>query len=230
MLRILRSSLVALVITAVAAPVVAAQEFEGRVTATIYGGGDRPPADVVILLKEGKSRLETTMGGMPMAMIMDYAGGTITTLMAPQKMYMKMGLKEAEAGMRGMAGAAASTELPTIKRTGKRETIAGVSCEHVLFETKDGNQTDVCNATGMGFFGGGGGMGGGGGRGAGVPAADQLRKEFKDGFFPLKIETVKGTTRATVMEVKTVARQAVEAAKFTVPADYTEMKMPMGRP
>ena len=230
MLQILRGSLVALVVTAVATPVVAAQEFEGRVTATIYGGGDRPPADVVILLKGGKSRLETSMGGMPMAMIMDYTGGTITTIMAPQKMYMKMGLKEAEAGMRGMAGAAASTELPTIKRTGKRETIAGVSCEHVMFEVKDGNQTDVCNATGMGFFGGGGGMGGGGGRGAGVPAADQLRKEFKDGFFPLKIERVTGTTRATMMEVKTVARQAVDAALFSVPADYTEMKMPMGRP
>lgn len=224
MLRILRSSLVALVVTA---PALAAQDFEGRVTATIYGGGDRPPADVVILLKSGKSRLETSMGGMPMSMIMDYSGGTITTLMAPQKMYMKMSLQEAEAGMRGMAGAGgASAELPTIKRTGKRETIAGVSCEHVVFEIKDGRQTDVCNATGMGFFGGGGGMG----RGAGVPAADQLRKEFKDGFFPLKIETISGTTRTTVMQVKTVEKQAVDAAKFTVPADYTEMKMPMGRP
>ncbi len=224
MKRIIRCSALALLVAAPAT--LAAQDFEGRVTAAIMGGPNRGPSDVVIFVKSGKSRMESTMGGMPMAMIMDYAGGSITMLMAPQKMYTRMSLKEAEEGMRNMTGAAATGELPTIKRTGKRETIAGVSCEHVLFETKDGHQTDVCTASGMGFF------GGGGGRSAGVPAAaEQLRKDFKDGFFPLKIESVEGTTRTTRMEVKTVQKQAVDQKLFEVPSDYTEMKMPgMGRP
>ena len=225
MLRIIRCSAVVLFVAAPAA--LAAQEFEGRVTAAIHGAPNRPPADVVIFVKSGKSRMETDMGGMSMAMIMDYTGGTITMLMPQQKMYNKKSLKEAEAMMRGMTGGAAAPELPSIKRTGKRETIAGVSCEHVVFETKDGGQTDVCTASGMGFF------GGGGGRSAGIPAAaEQLRKDFKDGFFPLKIESVEGTNRITRLEVKTVQKQAVDASLFEVPADYTEMTMPgmPGRP
>jgi len=224
MLRIIRCSAVALLVAAPA--VVAAQDFEGRVTAAIHGDPNRGPSDVVIFVKSGKSRMETSMSGMQMAMIMDYAGGTLTMLMPAQKMYMKKTLKEAEEMMRGMSGAA-TVEVPTTKRTGKRETIAGVSCEHVLFVTKDGSQTDVCSASGMGFF------GGGGGRTAGIPAAaDQLRKDFKDGFFPLKIESVEGTNRITRMEVKTIQKQAVDTKLFEVPADYMEMNMPgmPGRP
>ena len=63
-----------------------------------------------------------------------------------------------------------------------------------------------------------------------MPQAEQLRKEFKDGFFPLKIESIEGSNRVTRMEVKTVQRQSVDGALFTVPAGFTEMKMPMGRP
>jgi hypothetical protein len=61
-------------------------------------------------------------------------------------------------------------------------------------------------------------------------ALDQLMRDFKDGFFPLKIESVTSTERVVRMLVKTLEPQAVDAKLFDVPADYTEMKMPVGRP
>jgi hypothetical protein len=207
---------------------VAAQAFEGRVTAQMGGNANRPPADVVIYAKGGQSRMESTMGGMPVALIMDYQGGAITTLMIPQRMYVKMDLKQAAAQWRGMTGTTDTTP-PTITRTGRRETIAGVSCEHIVFETAGGAQSDVCAAKGMGFFGGGGSMRGG--RGAGVPAdIDRLMREFSEGFFPLKIENVNGTTRTQVLLVTKIERQAVDLALFQPPADFTEMQMPLGMP
>ncbi len=222
----IRAAVLALLVTLPAG--VAAQAFEGRVTAQMSGNPNRPPVEVVILTKGGKTRMESSMGGMPMAMLMDYQGGAITTLMPSQKMYMKMDLRQAAAQLRGMSGATDTTP-PKVTRTGRRETIAGVSCEHILFETANGTQTDVCAAKGMGFFGGGGSMGGG--AAAGVPAdMHRLMRDFSDGFFPLKVEGVKGTTRTTVLLVTKVEPQALDASLFEVPKDFTEMQMPGGMP
>ena len=219
-----------LVVLLPATPAVAAQAFEGRITAEMAGpGGAAMP--MVILAKGGKSRMEMVAGGMPMAMIMDYAGGSITTLMMSQKMYMKMDMKQMDQQMRAMAGTPDAAAAPKYTRTGRRETIAGQSCEHVLFDSKDGKQMDICAAQGLGFFGGAGGPGGG--RGAGIPGGiDQLMKDFKEGFFPLRMEMVEGTTRRQVLLVTKIERQAVDAALFTVPAGFAEMQMPAmpGRP
>jgi hypothetical protein len=232
MLRLMRCSTVALLVGVPA--LAAAQEFEGRVTVEMNAGPNRPAMPMTILSKGGKSRMESSAGGTPVAMIMDYGAGTITTLMTAQKMYMRMDLKQTEQQMRAMAGADA-TEAPKYTRTGRRETIAGVSCEHVVFHGKDSKEMDVCAAKGMGFFGGpGGGLGGGrGAGGGGIPAGyEQLMKDFKDGFFPLKIEQVEGTTRRQILVVTKVEREAVDAALFTVPQGFTEMQMPAmpGRP
>lgn len=217
-----RAALLAAVVALPAAG--AAQTFEGRVTAQMSGGTNRPAADVLILVKGNKTRLESTMGGMPVAMLMDYQGGAITTLMESQKMYMRMDLRQAAAQMPG--GGDAGTAK--ITRTGRTETIAGITCEHILFESAKG-QMDICAAKGMGFFGGGGSMGGG--RSASVPAdVDRLMREFSDGFFPLKMESVAGQTRTQQFVVTKIERQTLDASLFTVPADYTQMPMPMGMP
>ena len=228
MLRLIRCSTVALTFCVGVPALAAAQEFEGRITVEMNAGPNRPAVPMTILAKGGKSRMESNAGGMPVAMIMDYSAGTITTLMTAQRMYMKMDMKQMEQQMRAMAGADAPTEAPKYTRTGKRETIAGTSCEHVVFDGKDGTQLDVCAAKGLGFFGGSQG----GGRGAGIPGYDQVMKDFKDGFFPLKMEQVEGTSRRQVFIVTNVERQAVDASLFTVPAGYSEMSMPAmpGRP
>lgn len=199
----------------------AAQSFEGRVTAEMGG------SPVVIIAKDGKSRMEMSTSGMQMTMIMDYQAGQITTLMPAQQMYMRMDMKQMEQMARSMGQT--GTDAPKFTRTGKRETIAGISCEHILMELKDGKQMDVCAASGMGYFGAGGGAPGGRG-GPGLPAGyEQLMREFQDGFFPLRMESIEGTKRTQMMLVKSVERQRVDPALFEVPAGFQEMKMP-GRP
>lgn len=225
MLHSIRCSAVAVLVALPAGA--AAQTFEGRITAEMSGN------EVVIFTKDGKSRMEMSASGIPMAMIMDYQGGAILTLMPAQRMYMRMDMKQMERTMRSMTQSTDSAGTPKYTRTGKRETIAGISCEHILFEPKDGKQMDVCAAKGMGFFGGGGGMGRRGG--PGLPAGyEQLMREFKDGFFPLKMEMIEGTKRTQIMVVKTVERQRVDAAQFAVPAGFSEMQVPTlpggGRP
>ena len=200
----------------------AAQSFEGRVTAELSG------SPVVIIAKDGKSRMEMSASGMQMTMIMDYQAGQITTLMPAQQMYMRTDLKQMEQIARSMGQT--GTDALKFTRTGKRETIAGISCEHILMELKDGKQMDVCAASGMGYFGAGGGAPMGGRVGPGLPAGyEQLMREFKDGFFPLMMEAIEGTKRTQMMLVKAVERQRVDPALFEVPAGYQEMKMP-GRP
>jgi hypothetical protein len=208
----------------------AAQGFEGRVTAEMHGqSGQTMP--VVMLVKGAKSRMEVSMGGMDVYMIVDGESQQMLSVMPAQKMYMRMDLKQAAQGMPGMQGQR-NQAPPKITRTGRHETIAGRDCEHVLFDTER-VQMDICAAKGMGVFTGGmgGGPMGGRGRGQGVPAGyDELMKEFKDGFFPLKIETVDGTTRNVMMLVTAIEPQRVDASQFVPPAGFQEMQMPMGMP
>jgi hypothetical protein len=202
----------------------AGQGFEGRITAEMSRGDDEPAAPVVILTKGAKTRMDMTANGMPMYMIMDSDAQTVTSVIPSQRMFMRMDLN-----MAGMANDA-SEPAPKITRTGRRETIAGHACEHVLFDTPDGDQMDICAARGLGFFmsGRGGPFGGGA-----VPAGyEQLMKEFKEGFFPLRIETVEDGKRTTMMLVKTIETQKLAATEFEPPAGFQEMKMPgmPGRP
>jgi len=78
-------------------------------------------------------------------------------------------------------------------------------------------------------------MGGRGAPGGGIPAGyEQLVTEFKDGFFPLRIELVEGDKRTQFLLVKKIEPQSLEASLFEPPAGFQEMKMPampgMGRP
>jgi hypothetical protein len=72
-------------------------------------------------------------------------------------------------------------------------------------------------------------MGPGGGpmsRGPAMPNYADLMREFKDGFFPLKIEMVEGTKRTPFLLVKTIEPQRVDAALLAVPEGFQEMSMP----
>jgi hypothetical protein len=145
-------------------------------------------------------------------------------------MYMRMDMRAAAEQMGSMGHTPAAP--PKITRTGKHETIAGKDCEHVLMESEKGT-VDICAAKGMGYFTtpGSGGPMGRGRSGPGIPAGyDALMKEFKDGFFPLRVESVEGDKRTLVLLVKTIAPSPLDASLFVPPADFQEMKMPMGMP
>jgi hypothetical protein len=73
-----------------------------------------------------------------------------------------------------------------------------------------------------------GNMGGGHGPLGGGMSEDWARyaAQFKDGFFPLKMEKVEGDKRKLVMEVTKIEPQSLSDELFTVPADFQKMNMP----
>ena len=212
------------------APAAAQSAFEGVVTYRLTTEGRT--VDVTYMTKGDRARSEMTMDGMAIAMLMDASATTMTTLMPSEKMYMTMDLSR----MRQRTQADTSEQQFTA--TGRKETIAGHECEHYL--TGTGQNTDMCVATGLGYYLGGGAAGrrgpGSGGGSYGVPRPGDarmaaFRAKFKDGFFPLRLTITEGGKVTTDMVVTAVERRALADDLFTVHAGFTEMRMPgMGPP
>jgi hypothetical protein len=201
-----------------------AQAFEGVITSNFYGHDAKQPMEIKTSVKGTQSRMDMNAGGMPMYTLLDAQKARMTSVMPQQKMYMTMDLATAI----GHMGEEADDTSPPLTKTGKSETIAGHSCDHYLMgEDQD---MDVCAASGLGTFGMGsmGGMGGQGPGGGGEMAMGWARyaSQFKDGFFPLKMEEVDGEKRKLIMEVTEIEPQTLSADLFTVPAGFQEMKMP----
>jgi hypothetical protein len=215
------SSTVALTLALLAVvPAAAAQRpFQGIVTGAFFGDDGRPIMQYTQTVKGSHSRMDVQTAGQATSMIMDLAAGTMTSLLHAQRMYLVMDLKAM-----GMPDAAAP-QPPRITATGRTETIAGHTCAHYLLgEDQD---LDVCAAQGMGF----GLLGAGGpgmGRGTpGLPASyEELARRFRDGFFPLQMESVKAGRRRLVMRVQSVAARPVADSTFRVPAGYTALRLP----
>jgi len=120
-----------------------------------------------------------------------------------------------------------------VTSTGKTETIAGITCQHWLIGDKQ--DTDVCMAKGMGYFGGGGS----GGIldklknlamrekiKAQLEANPEFAKFVEGGAFPLKMAQIENGQSKTIMEVTGVERKSLDDSLFTVPADYKKMEIP----
>lgn len=212
------------------APAAAQSAFEGVVTYRLTTEGRT--VDVTYMTKGDRARSEMTMDGMAIAMLMDASATTMTTLMPSEKMYMTMDLS------RMRQRTPADTAQQQFTATGRTETIAGRECEHYL--TGTGQNTDMCVATGLGYYLGGGGAGrrgpGSGGNSYGVPRpgdprAAAFRAKFPNGFFPLRLTVTEGGKVTTDMVVTAVEQRALADDLFTVPAGFTEMRMPgMGPP
>ena len=110
-------------------------------------------------------RQEYSMEGHSAAMIFDGTTGDMIDIMPEQKKYMVINLRTASGPMRRlgetMGGGHGGSKQPDFSKvkvtpTGQRETIAGVTCEHFLFqntEQPDNPPVDMCGATGLGFMG-----------------------------------------------------------------------------
>jgi hypothetical protein len=191
-----------------------AQDFEGTITVRMATGrnGEAAP-DLEYLARGGKVRINARSPMGSMAMIAVPAEKKLYTLLDAQSAYMEQPLS-----LDGARGSTANTPAPTITRTGRKETIAGYECEHILIGGQQGN-TDVCMARGLGpFFAATAGIG------AAMPAWQ--RALIADGGFPLKVSRADGTTQ---LEVTKIERKKLNDALFTVPEHYTKMEMPTGR-
>lgn len=221
-----RSTLVALAAIVSMAGVARAQDFEGKIVVNV-----RAPVGMqamTIYTKGALSRTELTTQMGAMAIINDAAKKEATTIIDERQMYMKR-----STDMPAMGNPNAPPRKPAeIKRTGKMETIAGYSCEHVTVTEVNGDVIDACVAKGLGAFspmGGGMGRGGRGGGGAGGPGGNPTgwTRDMEKGMFPLKA-TRNGET---LIEVTSIERKSLDASLFAPPAGYTEMPgMGGGRP
>lgn len=211
----------------VASPGLAHAQFEGVVVMSMFGDGGKVAQDMTQSIKGTQVRVDMKNEAGGMSMIVNAKDGTMLSLMHAQKMYMSMNMKAMAERFQGAAPKPATP--PKFTKTGQEETIAGHKCEHYLLDS-DRQDMDLCLARGMGSFGFGAGsppMGVGRSPMPQLPPGfEQLAAEFKDGAFPLKMERVDGTTRATVMMVKSIEAKKLEDGLFQPPADYKEFQLP----
>lgn len=141
------------------------------------------------------------------------------------------------ADMAAMAGElskgqkAAASRVPAMSKTGKKEAIAGFTCEHWLIG--DRKPADVCLAKGLGFM-GVTGQSGMGGLGAAFPAMDrasiqaavaanpELKELAEGGAFPLKVEMDNGKMSMVVTRIE---KASLGDDLFKPPAGYKEMNV-----
>ena len=216
--RFLRVSTIAVLACLPAATAIAQSKFEGVITARLAG-----TTDVTYSLKGDQFRMDMSGRGMAIYMLHDGSAKSTFMVMPTQKMYMD---PTAMAGMTGQAAAAADKKTFDFKMTGRKETIAGYECEHMLVTGDDG-QYDICGAKGLGTFatmnnpmaGRGGGP------------SDSWQRGMSKDFFPLKVQKVGGDV---VLEVVKVEKKSLDSSLFTVPSDFTKMDLGsmgrMGRP
>ncbi|MES2521967.1 MAG: DUF4412 domain-containing protein [Gemmatimonadota bacterium] len=213
---------------------VLAQPFEGVITVRM-GPGPRgePGPEMEYMAKGGNVRMNSVSPLGKVGVVAVPAEGRIYVLLEAQRMYMEQPINGVRAGGRaagtpGAAGAGAASPAgakapaaPVLKRTGRKETIAGHECEHVLVSSGQAeNDMDVCIARGLGpFVSPASAMGG-----AAMPAWQ--RALMADGGFPLKVLRTDGKT---LLEVTRIERRKLPAASFTVPDDFVKMDRPPGR-
>jgi len=209
--------------------------FEGTVKAVMSGGGME--IEIEQHARGRMLRQDMTMQGGSVSVITDNESGKVLMLMHAQKMWMDMAAMSQMMGGMGRGAqppaAAPPTELPEIRRTDRVETIAGHECRHYIMPNPNG-EVDLCAMTGMGFFmpgGGPPGMGGMAGRGQSpsmpaLPAnAEIWQKEFKDGFFVLKVDASTAQGKVSWV-VRSLEKKTIPEEMFKPPPGYNEMKMP----
>lgn len=215
--------------------------FEGRVVGTMT-----TPEGKAVTFRYyqlgSRTRQEWEMGpDATMTMITDATTGDALTLIPQQHKYMVWNLRAmgdaARTMARGMNGGRSAPDFSKMKvtPTGRRETIAGVSCEHYLFqntESGDHPPIDICGAAGLGFMGMDGGQ-----AGSMMPSAaalvraqnPELARLARTGFFPLSMTFAERGKKPVVWTVTQIVRQRPEVALFAPPPGYTKMEMPGAR-
>ncbi len=230
----------ALALAVAARPASAQSLFEGQITMTMKSQRGAVPTE--LYLKDGVSRMDVSgPGGNSMVMINDPAKKEMLMILPERQMYMRRSTDMAS--MPANPNMPAPGPKPTITKTGKTETIAGIKCEVYTITHEGGEGEEACLASGMGTFapaGGGGmmggrGMGGGGGQGSapgagggrGGPPRQEMgwARDLDKGMFPLRV-TRNGEN---MLEVTKVEKKKLDPTLFQVPDGFQEMNMGGGR-
>jgi Domain of unknown function (DUF4412) len=196
-------------------PALSAQGFEGAITMRLATGnrGSSAPETLEFLSRAGNVRVSMNSPAGSVAILGLSAEKKTYLVIDAQRTYMDVSSGD------GMSSAASAGPIK-VTRSGRKETIAGYECEHVLVESSAGGnsqKTDVCMTSALGpyvnpmaSFGGG-------------RLAPWQSELAKDGGFPLKVTMADGTV---AVEVTKIEKRRVSDAQFRIPAEYTKMDMP----
>ena len=192
------------------------QPFEGAVTMRVLakGANGSQAQEVQYLVRNGKVRV--SMGGPAgaMSLLSVPQEQKVYVLIAAQKAYMEMPMAE--------AASAVAAKAPTdvrVTRTGRMETVAGYSCEHIMVAS-GAQSVDICMAKGLGSY---------------VNPLSSMQRGSEpawqralsaDGGFPLRVTMPDGSIP---IEVVKIGKQKLANDLFSVPLDYTKMEMPRPR-
>jgi Domain of unknown function (DUF4412) len=207
--------------------------FEGTQTFQITNQNGKS-VTMVVASKGSKLRVEVsdptnpTHGG---AFVVDGAAHTRMMVMDQQKKYIV--IPESMAGaMGGMGKGANAANAPkfTFTKTGRTETVAGVSCQ-VIHGTGTNNgkteEGDMCVAKGVGFnpatWASLGGQ-----TGAGNSPWGAVGDEVGAGSGILKLTSTSNGQPGVTIEVTKIDRSPVSDDAFSPPAGYTQVQMPAG--
>jgi hypothetical protein len=200
----------AIAIACVPAALSAQAKFEGTITAKM-GGARGGEADVTYMVKGDQFRMDLSGRGGAMYILRDQAKNSTSMVMPAQRMYMDMPAPAMNEPM---------DKKVDIKQTGRKETIAGVECEHVLI-TSDKDSFDACIAHGLGMF---PIVNNPMARNDAPPAWQKLGRDA----FPLKVTRGAGDVS---FEVTKIERKSLDASLFALPEGFQKLDMgARGRP
>lgn len=193
------------------------QSFEGAITirVTVGGRGGAPVAEEVEYLSRGGNMRVNVMSPVGAVAILTLAAeGKTYIVIESQRAYMEVSAGDAA------SAAAINSGATTITRSGRKETVAGYECEHVVLETNGANgpqKTDMCVTRSLGPY--VNPMAGVGGARV-MPWQRQLALE---GGFPLRVSLTDGSI---ALEVTNIVKRRVSDALFRIPPDFSKMDMP----
>ncbi|MDB4940519.1 MAG: hypothetical protein JWP97_53 [Labilithrix sp.] len=202
--------------------------FEGELTMNVVNqGGNKPqPMTLVLASKSPKVRVDVTSTGSavnPMlagggSFLIDVPAKKGYMLMASQKKAMVLDFEQMKAQQKALGaharngGAPADEGPPQIEKTGKKEVVAGYTCEDWKVTTKT-LRSEMCVAEGLQIL-------DLGDLGVGSPEL-VLAAAGGANHFPLRAVSYNAqNVEQTRMEVTKVDPKTLDAARFVVPADY----------
>ncbi|HEY4130855.1 MAG TPA: DUF4412 domain-containing protein, partial [Gemmatimonadaceae bacterium] len=189
-------------------------QFEGTITMHMNsqrGTGE----DMVWSIKNNRARMDINSGRAVMYMLRQ--GDKATIVMPQQKMYVEQSIPAtlAQATKNG------SVKTGDVEVTGKKETIAGYECEHVITTDEQGGKYDVCLAKGLGTFMMPSNPMGRGASDNGPMAA--IMRKLDGATFPLRVQKV--GSAAPELEVTKIDKKSLDDSMFSVPTDFKKFDM-----
>lgn len=221
-----RDLLVVLAVIAIvpARPALAQKLFAGTITYQVTPAGGTPVE--MIVRSNGKKLREdmrtpgTTDEANSYQMI-DGESGDVTVVIPAAKQYMVANFKKLRGGTaRGDSGSSRAADmLNDIVATGRKDTIAGISCDVYVRKSQPGNEW--CLTTDLGR------VGAFDDELTGANAMSSVMKPFRDGAIVLRMSATTASGHPMTMIATKVDRTAPPVSLFKVPPGFLEMTNPM---